>query len=89
MEELEKTKPVDAPRADDDETGAGCDVCMPPVALVGADEYDYKSSLCANQPVCRVHDDDAAVLVPSSGEEPTSPRHRAGVASMAWRTTAP
>ena len=32
-------------------------------------------------------DDDAAVLVPSSGEEPASPRHRAGVASMAWRTT--
>ena len=24
---------------------------------------------------------------PSSGEEPTSPRHRAGVASMAWRST--
>jgi hypothetical protein len=24
---------------------------------------------------------------PSSGEEPTSPRHRAGVASMAWRRT--
>ena len=23
----------------------------------------------------------------SSGEEPASPRHRAGVASMAWRTT--
>ena len=31
--------------------------------------------------------DDAAVLAPSSGEEPTSPRHRAGVASMAWRST--
>ena len=31
--------------------------------------------------------DDAAVLARSSGEEPTSPRHRAGVASMAWRTT--
>ena len=29
--------------------------------------------------------DDAAVLAPSSGEEPASPRHRAGVASMAWR----
>ena len=24
---------------------------------------------------------------PSSGEEPTSPRRRAGVASMAWRST--
>ena len=29
----------------------------------------------------------AAVLAPSSGEEPASPRHRAGVASMAWRRT--
>ena len=29
--------------------------------------------------------DDAAVLAPSSGEEPASPRHR-GLASMAWRT---
>ena len=31
--------------------------------------------------------DDAVVLALSSGEEPASPRHRAGVASMAWRTT--
>ena len=31
--------------------------------------------------------DDVAALVPSSGEEPASPRHRAGVAAMAWRTT--
>ena len=31
--------------------------------------------------------DDAAVLARSSGEEFTSPRRRAGVASMAWRTT--
>ena len=30
--------------------------------------------------------DDAAVLARSSGDEPASPRHRAGVASMAWRT---
>ena len=30
---------------------------------------------------------DAAVLARSSCEEPASPRHRAGVASMAWRTT--
>ena len=29
--------------------------------------------------------DDAAVLARSSGEEPASPRHRAGAASMAWR----
>ena len=33
--------------------------------------------------------DGAAVLVPSSGEEPTPPRHRTGDASMAWRTNAP
>ena len=48
--------------------------------------------LCGNQPVCRVHDnsslksflgDGAAVLARSSGEEPASPRHRAGVPSMA------
>ena len=31
--------------------------------------------------------DDAAVLARSSGEEITPPRRRAGVASMAWRTT--
>ena len=31
--------------------------------------------------------DDATALARSSGEEPASPRHRAGVASMAWRTT--
>ena len=33
--------------------------------------------------------DDAAVLPPSSGEEPASPRHRAGGASMARRSNAP
>ena len=50
-------------------------------------------NLCGNQPVCQVHNtksflgDDAAVLARSSGEEPASPRHRTGVASMAWRTT--
>ena len=42
--------------------------------------------LCGNQK-CRVHGDDAALLGRSSGEEPASPRHRAGGASMAWRTT--
>ena len=31
--------------------------------------------------------DDAAVLARSSGKEPALSRHRAGVASMAWRTT--
>ena len=32
-------------------------------------------------------DDGAAVLAPSSGEDSTPPRRRAGVASMAWRST--
>ena len=36
---------------------------------------------------CTSLGDDAAVLALSSGEEPASPRHRAGVASMAWRST--
>ena len=36
---------------------------------------------------CAFLGDDAAVLARSSGEEPALPRHRAGVASMAWRTT--
>ena len=40
--------------------------------------------LCGNHQC--VGCDDAAVLAPSSGEEPASPRHRAGVASMAWRS---
>ena len=31
--------------------------------------------------------DGAAILARSSGEEPAPPRHRAGVASMAWKTT--
>ena len=31
--------------------------------------------------------DDVAALAPSSGEDPASPRRRAGVASMAWRWT--
>ena len=31
--------------------------------------------------------ENAAVLALSSGEEPASPRHRAGVASMAWMST--
>ena len=55
----------------------------------------FRGHLCGNQPVRRVRyfftksflGDDAAALAPSSGEEPASPRYRAGVASMAWRTT--
>ena len=48
---------------------------------------DPVSAQCGNQPVRRVHGEDAAVLASSSGEEPSSPRHRTGVASMAWRST--
>ena len=56
------------------------------------------AALRGNQPVRRVHrqfftkpflGNDAADLARSSGEEPASPRRRAGVASMAWRTNAP
>ena len=59
---------------------------------LGANELQtirtFGKDLCGNQPVRRVFlGDDAAALAPSSGEEPASPRHRAGVASMAWRTT--
>ena len=43
--------------------------------------------LCGNQPVRWVLGDDVAALAPLSGEEPASLRHRAGVASMAWRST--
>ena len=41
-------------------------------------------SVCGNQFSLG---DDAAALAPSSGEEPAPPRYRAGVASMAWRST--
>ena len=47
----------------------------------------WKSTSVSGAPKKPFLDDDAAVLAPSSGDEPTSPRHRAGVASMAWRTT--
>ena len=47
-----------------------------------------REHLCGNQLVRRVPKsflgDDVAALAPSSGEEPASPRRRAGVASMAW-----
>ena len=64
-------------------------------AITAVDPADDGRVLCGNQPVRRGAQfftksflgDDAAVLTPSSGEEPASPRHRAGVASMAWRTT--
>ena len=49
---------------------------------------------CGSRPVCKSTSvsgaflgDGAAVLARSSGEERATPRHRAGVASMAWRST--
>ena len=66
------------------------------VTAADVDAEGFCWALCGNQPVRRVYrqfftksflGDDAAVLAPSSGEGPASPRHRAGVASMAWRST--
>ena len=58
------------------------------VDQTAADDKDAKKGhyvgTCVEINECRVHDNDAAALVPSSGDEPASPRHRASVASMAW-----
>ena len=43
----------------------------------------YGDELCGSH----FRGDDAAVLAPSSGDGPAAPRHRASVASMAWRST--
>ena len=48
-------------------------ICYAIAHIRGGGEMGHH--LCGNQPVCRVPR--------SSGEEPASPRHRAGVASMA------
>ena len=71
-----------------------------PLDRAAADAEDrapsVRARLCGNQPVSRCTrqfftksflGDDMAALAPSSGEEPASPRHRADVASMAWRST--
>ena len=42
---------------------------------------------CVEINKCRFLGNDVAALVPSSGEESTPPRHRAGVVLMAWRST--
>ena len=54
------------------------DVCVEINQCVGCTRQFFTKSFLGN---------DASVLARSSGEEPTSPRHRAGIASMAWRTT--
>ena len=40
-------------------------------ALVTGASSGFGKALCGNQPVCRVHGDDAAVLAPSGCEGPT------------------
>ena len=52
--------------------------CCVEIKSVGCTRYFFTKSSLGN---------DAAVLARSSGEEPASPRHRAGMASMAWRMT--
>ena len=54
------------------------DVCVKINQCVGCTQQFFTKSFLG---------DDVAVLARSSGEEPASPRHRAGIASMAWRTT--
>ena len=54
----------------------------PACAECASDEADWVST-CVEINQCVGY----AALALSSGEEPASPRHRAGIASMAWRTT--
>ena len=72
--------------------GAGAGAAETGREAAGASGTGARSSLCGNQPVFRVHrqfftksflGDGVAALAPSSGEEPTPPRYRLGVASMA------
>ena len=64
------------------------DVTAAPLKALGIHVRVVGCCVEINQCVgCSFLGDDAAVLAPSSGEEPASLRHRAGVASMAWRTT--
>ena len=67
-------------------------ICAPAVRVKKrtATSIEVKVVACVeiNQCVgCSFLGNDVAALVPSSGEEPTSRRHRAGVASLAWRST--
>ena len=63
------------------ETLAGRDTVLP----IASDVLHAVSS-CVEINQCVGHD--VAALVPLSGDEPASPHHRAGVASMAWRVDA-
>ena len=68
----------------------GCRSYLTLFGAVGAGVVGASTCVEINQCVGRTKSflgDDSADLARSSGEEPASPRHRAGVASMAWRTT--
>ena len=64
-------------RLDAEAAAAAADACVEINQRVGCTRQFFTKSFLG---------DDVAVLVRSSGEEPASPRHRAGVASMAWRS---
>ena len=51
------------------------------------DGFEYRAVWKSTSVSGALLGDDVAALARSSGEEPASPRHRAGGASMAWRTT--
>ena len=62
----------------------GCRSYLTLFGAVGAGVVGASTCVEINQCIGCI---DSADLARSSGEEPASPRHRAGVASMAWRTT--
>ena len=65
-------------RLDAEAAAAAADACVEINQCVGCTRQFFTKSFLG---------DDVAVLSRLSGEEPASPRHRAGVASMAWRST--
>ena len=65
-------------RLDAEAAAAAADACVEINQRVGCTRQFFTKSFLG---------DDVAVLARSSGEELASPRHRAGVASMAWRST--
>ena len=60
-----------------------CTLGRPQLVMFAFDLYDRDSSGA----VWKSTSASGALLARSSGERPTPPRHRAGVASMAWRST--
>ena len=61
------------------------------IALVWAENLRAYTARSFTRPIwvniCVEINQCAVAPAPSSGEEPAPPRHRAGVASMAWRST--